>query len=671
MSPMHRASEMSSGLAGPGSGTTELSHAGLSANLESHLTGHGFIQPRADIGLLSAAPVPSGMEASALGAAQGAAAGQVSPILQMIMRMPGHIGILSGFFEALGQFFAPAAELFQGFDLSEIMAQAQDAAGSALASVGEHLPIDPSLLPADAPIFQQVSVKDLLTGNGQFHNVNVAGGISPGKPLFEAGSQSLTSAGKSFISKDLGLLSGPSMTNNLSNHLSGNHRLFVDRLDTISRTGSNYAGGSLAANNASCGLNVGASPFTQSAGSLPAMAQIKDGLVNQQAIDLGKLGPSGAVSDRLGEQQLLAANTPGSDSQTLANASIPESSTLSTNSGAADASTAADGPQPVELKAKQLSLKDMQASKSAAHDTAAATKASTHNLSKHASAAQPTKHPAVDKIAHRSSPALKSTHPSLSKSHPAVGAAKPAETLPAVESQPAASVPADNLAATPESSTASDCTTYTVASGDNLWNIAKQHLGDGSRWQEIYKLNQDVLGSNPELIHPGTTLQLPGAPSDIASASGAADASIYTVQPGDNLWDIAKTHMGGGQNWSQIYNANSGIIGSNPGIIHPGQQLSLPGTAPTQISAAPQAVDAGNIPVEPSAAPPTIPPPNPAFGSPNTSALPSGQPVASAATPESSFLPSAQAAPAATSSSAIVAKSLRPDLSFLTGKAGK
>ena len=50
--------------------------------------------------------------------------------------------------------------------------------------------------------------------------------------------------------------------------------------------------------------------------------------------------------------------------------------------------------------------------------------------------------------------------------------------------------------------------TYTVKSGDCLWNIAKKQLRDGSRWKEIYDLNRDKI-SNPNLIHPGLVLVMP------------------------------------------------------------------------------------------------------------------------------------------------------------------
>lgn len=47
--------------------------------------------------------------------------------------------------------------------------------------------------------------------------------------------------------------------------------------------------------------------------------------------------------------------------------------------------------------------------------------------------------------------------------------------------------------------------TYTVKSGDCLWNIAKKQLGDGSKYKEIAQKNGI---SNPNLIYPGQVLKL-------------------------------------------------------------------------------------------------------------------------------------------------------------------
>jgi nucleoid-associated protein YgaU len=50
---------------------------------------------------------------------------------------------------------------------------------------------------------------------------------------------------------------------------------------------------------------------------------------------------------------------------------------------------------------------------------------------------------------------------------------------------------------------------YVVKSGDSLSKIAKELLGDGSRWPEIYEANKDVIGDNPNLIKPGQKLNIP------------------------------------------------------------------------------------------------------------------------------------------------------------------
>lgn len=62
--------------------------------------------------------------------------------------------------------------------------------------------------------------------------------------------------------------------------------------------------------------------------------------------------------------------------------------------------------------------------------------------------------------------------------------------------------------------------TYTVKSGDCLWNIAKKQLGNANRWKEIYNLNKSVIESTAKKhgykssstghwIFPGTKLTLP------------------------------------------------------------------------------------------------------------------------------------------------------------------
>jgi len=66
----------------------------------------------------------------------------------------------------------------------------------------------------------------------------------------------------------------------------------------------------------------------------------------------------------------------------------------------------------------------------------------------------------------------------------------------------------------PESPTPTGTTgqsgTYVVVAGDSLSKIAKHHYGDANKWHRIYEANRDQI-KNPDLIHPGQKLTIPGA----------------------------------------------------------------------------------------------------------------------------------------------------------------
>jgi LysM repeat protein len=106
---------------------------------------------------------------------------------------------------------------------------------------------------------------------------------------------------------------------------------------------------------------------------------------------------------------------------------------------------------------------------------------------------------------------------------------------------------------------------YVVRPGDTLSCIAAA-LDVRGGWQALYETNRPVIGADPDVIHPGTVLVLPGRTTP----------ARYTIQAGDSLSEIAAT-LGVRGGWQALYAANRKVIGPDPDAIHPGTVLVLPG----------------------------------------------------------------------------------------------
>ena len=73
---------------------------------------------------------------------------------------------------------------------------------------------------------------------------------------------------------------------------------------------------------------------------------------------------------------------------------------------------------------------------------------------------------------------------------------------------PPAAPPVPNLG--PTAGTSGIEQSYTVVAGDSLSKIAKRFYGDANKWPRIHEANRDQI-KNPDLIHPGQKLRIPGA----------------------------------------------------------------------------------------------------------------------------------------------------------------
>ncbi|MGO1770162.1 MAG: LysM peptidoglycan-binding domain-containing protein [Microbacterium sp.] len=123
-------------------------------------------------------------------------------------------------------------------------------------------------------------------------------------------------------------------------------------------------------------------------------------------------------------------------------------------------------------------------------------------------------------------------------------------------------------------SSSSGGATHTVASGETLWSIAREH---GTSVNAILEAND--LGRSAT-IFPGQKLRVSGSGGSSQAAkpagssgqeSDGSTSKTHTVSSGDTLWGIAAEH---GTSVAAILEANGLSSGA---IIYPGQKLKLEG----------------------------------------------------------------------------------------------
>lgn len=98
------------------------------------------------------------------------------------------------------------------------------------------------------------------------------------------------------------------------------------------------------------------------------------------------------------------------------------------------------------------------------------------------------------------------------------------------------------------------------------------------------------LPAAPAVTVPPTATATPtpaatpdGGPSPTAAPTGHEPARTVTVHPGDSLWRITAGLLPAGSDdariaaaWPLVYAANRDVVGPDPGLIHPGDVLTVP-----------------------------------------------------------------------------------------------
>ncbi|MDE0117391.1 MAG: LysM peptidoglycan-binding domain-containing protein [bacterium] len=133
---------------------------------------------------------------------------------------------------------------------------------------------------------------------------------------------------------------------------------------------------------------------------------------------------------------------------------------------------------------------------------------------------------------------------------------------------------------------------------ERLRVLAEHYLGDPSRWDEVYVLNQkqeqivDESLTDSTRIKPGWKFLIPddtplppllelkrntpaASNQQFDLQSTDSDTIKITVKKGDTLWQLATHHFGDPKKWVDIYNSNQDII-QDPNVILPGWELQLP-----------------------------------------------------------------------------------------------
>jgi nucleoid-associated protein YgaU len=150
--------------------------------------------------------------------------------------------------------------------------------------------------------------------------------------------------------------------------------------------------------------------------------------------------------------------------------------------------------------------------------------------------------------------------------------------------------------------------THKIVDGDTLPGLAQRYLGRADRYQELFDRNRDVL-KNPDILPIGAELRIPSSGSMPPVDNGAASLTplptttapdispppliplpktpvapaaaqlrsprTYTVQPGDNLVDIARKLYGDGRRHEALFEANRRTL-RTPGDLKPGMVLVVP-----------------------------------------------------------------------------------------------
>jgi LysM domain len=185
---------------------------------------------------------------------------------------------------------------------------------------------------------------------------------------------------------------------------------------------------------------------------------------------------------------------------------------------------------------------------------------------------------------------------------------------------------------------------YVVRGGDTLWDIAAQHLGDGTRWRRIAALNYGRAQPDggrldrSHVLHAGWRLVLPAAAHQrLAPQKTRVDTGHAVrerlVRSGDTLSAIAREELGDADRYPELVSSSRDIAQpggrhlTDPDRIYPGWTVDIPiarhaAAVSTESRTLPRTPASAVAHVGPAGAPPRSPAATEPSGSPAASSEP-------------------------------------------------
>ncbi len=127
--------------------------------------------------------------------------------------------------------------------------------------------------------------------------------------------------------------------------------------------------------------------------------------------------------------------------------------------------------------------------------------------------------------------------------------------------------------------------THVVEPGDSLYTIAAKYYGDAGLWRHILDANKERMPDENRLS-VGDVLVIPKVEKPAAAEKAAVEKEpaippefagkrTYTVESGDNLYNISQKVYGSHSKWTYIYEANKERM-KNEHALKIGQVLLIP-----------------------------------------------------------------------------------------------